>query len=237
MNNQDNENAKAVQEIAKATSKGIDALREARPFIEKVFGSLVEDAIGIVSDRLKHYRLTQFHTLQTKTNQRLSELGVEKTLPVPPSIAVPLIEAATITDDEEIQDLWAGLMTSAMDPDFKEEIRPAYISIIKDLSPLDARVLQVVNDGVNSLPDVLTDGQEFPSFDLTKFVEYFDMEHEELEISLQNLARLQCLTSVSDLDGTVRNVTCIGNYWMFSIRITPLGRALMKACGTGGEHE
>lgn len=235
MDNDTTETAKAVQEIAKTTSKGIDAIRDASPFINRVFGPLVENAVGLLSDRLQYYRLSQFLTLKDKTNALLDARCITDTQAVPPHIALPLIEAATITDNEELQDLWAGLMANALDPAFKEDIRPAYISIIKDLSPLDARVLQLVNDGVNSFAQTWPSGQEYPSFDLTKFAEDIGVDHDEFEISLQNLARLRCLSAVSDLDGTERQVTSKNQYWMFSIRITPLGRALLKACGIGQE--
>lgn len=231
------ENAKAAQELAKATSKGLDILRDAAPFIERVFGPPVENAVGLVSDRLQYFRLTQFLSLRERVTNRLNKQGITDTRSVPPYIALPLIEAATITESDDIQELWAGLMANALDPAFKEDIRSAYISIIKDLSPLDARVLQLVNDGVNNFAQTWSSGEEYPSFQLSKFVEDVGVDGEELEISLQNLARLRCLSSVSDLDGTERQVTSKNQYWMFSIHITSLGRALLKACGIGHESE
>jgi hypothetical protein len=50
------EESKAIQEAAKATSKVIDAAREAGGFIAKFIAGPLEQGIGIFEDRLKYMR-------------------------------------------------------------------------------------------------------------------------------------------------------------------------------------
>ena len=83
------EGAKAIQETAKATGKAIDGL-------------------------LKYYRIERAALLATKTEERLRKRGIETTVPVAPKMAIPLIENATLEDDDELHTLWANLLANAV---------------------------------------------------------------------------------------------------------------------------
>jgi len=50
------EEAKAAQEIAKAASQGINALEKTGGYLSKYIDGPLEQAVGIVEDRLKYYR-------------------------------------------------------------------------------------------------------------------------------------------------------------------------------------
>ncbi len=51
------DSAKAAQEVAKATRKALELTEKAGPFLERTFGPIVENAAGLLSDRLMYYRL------------------------------------------------------------------------------------------------------------------------------------------------------------------------------------
>ncbi len=137
------ESARAVQEVAKTTGRALEIAKKAGPFLKRVFGPLVENAVGIASDRLGYYRLTQFYLLLDKTKKLLADRGIGAPRPVPPKLAVPLLEAATIEDDEDLHDLWARLLANAMDPN-APEIRRSFIGILKEFEPNDAKLLAYV---------------------------------------------------------------------------------------------
>ncbi len=114
------EEAKAVQEVSKAiqdvarTAQQI--MRQTGPFVGRVFGPVVENAVGILSDRLAYYRLERFFGLVNKTKDLLERHGVTAPRSVPVPVALPLIEAATIEEDERLHDRWAALLATAMNP-------------------------------------------------------------------------------------------------------------------------
>jgi hypothetical protein len=74
----------------------------------------------------------------------LRDWGVEKPADVSPSVAIPLIAAAINEDRAVLKELWAKLLAAAMDPNRTEYVRPSLIALLKELDPLDARVLQLL---------------------------------------------------------------------------------------------
>lgn len=147
--------AEASAEIAKTTSKGIDAAVGAGRFAKLVFGDLIVDAVGLLGDRLKFYRLERWHRLAASTEKRLLESGVE-VRPVPPKVAIPLIEHATLEDDDNLQDMWAELLATAM-TDGEQDIEKKFVSVLAELSLEDAMVLRrLYDDWINRRPEKLT---------------------------------------------------------------------------------
>ncbi len=139
------EGAKAVQEAAKATGKVVDGLGDAGKFLGRVFGPLVVNGVGIIADRVKFYRIEQAIKLSEKTKKILKDRGIEdQTRSVHPKIAIPLIENATLEDNETLHSLWAQLLANAMDPNYKHDITPMHVSIMKELQPNDVIILSTI---------------------------------------------------------------------------------------------
>lgn len=137
------EESKARSEIARATGKAIDALSGIGGFLDRVFGDLVTDGVGLVADRLKFYRYKQAVLLAHKTDAELAARGIRTTRAVPPKIALPLIEAATVEDDDDLHTLWAKLLATAM-TEGEAQVERKYVSILADLTRADAEVLREI---------------------------------------------------------------------------------------------
>lgn len=225
------DNQEVTQEIAKTAGKAVDLLRDAGPFIDRMFGPLVENGIGIVSDQIRYLRLVLFFNLKDKTEARLAMRGVEVSRPVPPKFALPLIEAATLEEDETLHNRWANLLANAMDPKFDEELHPAFISILKEMSSLDALLLEKIEHEGFQPTDTLH-GSFFGGnlYALQDLADLSGGSIEETEISLFNMSRLGCLSPVHSMDGTVQHITAMTSHTGITIAVTPLGRALIRAC-------
>jgi hypothetical protein len=63
---------------------------------------------------------------------------------ISPSIAVPLIEAAADESREELAELWAKLLAAAADPARKGRVRLEFATTLKQMDPLDAKVLETI---------------------------------------------------------------------------------------------
>ena len=186
------ESAKAVQETAKAVGKSIDALSGTGNFFDRVFGGLVEDGVGIVADKVKYYRLERVALLAKKTEDKLKERGIEFTNAVQPKLAVPLIENATLEDNDELHTLWSNLLTNAMDPRVSQNVKHIHVSILKEMEPLDIGILSTVaremmaNHSTQNISDIL--------FDRAEVAEKLEVSIDNAELSLLNLMRLGCIS-------------------------------------------
>jgi hypothetical protein len=132
--------ADAVKETAKTTGKAVDAAAGIGAFLDRVFGDLVTDAVGLVGDRLKLYRLERFHLLADKTKRRLKEKGIDVSRPLHPKVALPLLECATLEEDDDLHTLWANLLTSGLDPN-ADPLERKFVSTLAEMTADDAYTL------------------------------------------------------------------------------------------------
>jgi hypothetical protein len=117
-----------------------------------------------------------------------------------PYIAVPAIQAlAYSVDSDELRSLFVNLLVKAMLEDERDKVHPAYVEIIKQLSPLDAQNLNVIyskdNGTVTKLPiakhTVDKPGSIFPLYPEIFFMENKEYQYSPLQApSIANLQRL-----------------------------------------------
>lgn len=143
------EGAGAAEEIAKTAGKAIDAGRELGGWFEGKTGAALEHSIGwAFTDHIRRSRAIQEHrhrerlqVLALETQKRLMVLGAEILRGVPETTAVPLIEAAALEADPDLQILWANLLASALSGDENDDLRN-FVGILRELRTVDALALR-----------------------------------------------------------------------------------------------
>lgn len=93
-----------------------------------------------INDREEYFEETG--KLVTKKLENVEE---EKIVTPELYVAVPTIQALSYSlDDNELKNLYANLLARAMNVDTKEFVHPAFVEIIKQLSPIDALILKEI---------------------------------------------------------------------------------------------
>ncbi|MFO3723932.1 Abi-alpha family protein [Pseudomonas sp. HLMP] len=224
------EQAKALQEVAKTTSQAIEAAREVGGFISKFISGSLEQGLGIFEDKLKYLRWERSIRLAQRAEELMAQAGLTTpSRPVPLKLMLPLLQGATLEEDDDIQDRWAALLVNAANENFDGEIRRSYTVILEQLTSLDARVL----DAIYSLSfedsqhtGVIT--SDLP--DQARIAEDSTTESappgREVLLSLSNLARLGCITPALTWGGGESynriNPTIAGKAFVDACRISPL---------------
>ena len=146
--------------------------------------------------------------------------------PVPLKIALPLFQAASVEEDDFLQDRWVSLLVNAANDKCHLEIRRSYIAILEQLTALDVKILETIYANPFDLikaSGVVTD--DLPaSARLATLEDYKNTGVEpgqELQLSLANLSRVGCLKLVSLISG--------GDIFN-PILPTVLGQAFVSAC-------
>lgn len=69
-------------------------------------------------------------------------------------VAIPAMQAITYSmDSDELKRMYAKLLANAINADEKKSVHPAFVEIIKQMSPLDAKVLKAFSDQLHgSIP-------------------------------------------------------------------------------------
>src|SRR5438045_457064 len=82
--------------------------------------------------------------LQRTLSKKLKNVPPEKLADPDPRIAAPVVQALTYSmSNDTIRQMYANLLAAAMQTDTKEDAHPAFVEIIKQMTPVDARVLEI----------------------------------------------------------------------------------------------
>lgn len=90
---------------------------------------------------LRDEALAELHKLVTK---KLNTIPQENIIPPSPRIAVPSLQNASITEEQDIRELYANLLTNSMNKVVKDGVHPGFVEIIKQLTPDEAKVMQYI---------------------------------------------------------------------------------------------
>lgn len=197
MNDEISETAKAVQEVAKTTRKSIEATEKLGQFVARVTNESIEAVTGILADKLRFMRWERQLRLRDRLIEIVKERKLEGTFRViPPKLALPIIESASLEENNELQDLWANLLASAIDPNFNGAIRSAFIDIIKQLEVIDVHILNAIYSRYKEwrINNPSLSPIEYP-IDSWKIIMETGMEPAVYETSIDNLIRVRCITS------------------------------------------
>lgn len=133
------------QEVAKATGKVVDAASGAGGFFAEFLRETLKQVSGIASDALMYRRAELAMQLHARLARKAKEIGF--TTPsrrIPLAVQVPLLEAATLEEEPELQERWVNLLLNYANGASGIAIERGFTVILQQLSPLEARILDVV---------------------------------------------------------------------------------------------
>jgi hypothetical protein len=143
------EAAKAVQEVAKTSVEAIEASEQFGRWLDRVFGEAIAESVGrLWTDRVRASRIAsaiydweRLTMLLHNVDKKLRKRGIKTTRAVPPKIALPLLEHATMENEDELHELWEALLAQALDPT-EDDVTKVYVSVLSEFSGRETRVLK-----------------------------------------------------------------------------------------------
>ncbi len=77
--------------------------------------------------------------------EKLKHIPEDKIVEPEPYVAVPAIQQLSYSlDSEELRELYASLLASSMNVDKKDAVHPAFVDIIRQLTPSEAKLLSYI---------------------------------------------------------------------------------------------
>ena len=215
--------AAATEATANASKEAIQASRE----LGRFFSGPAREVVGILEDYVKVVRFERRVRLAGRVRKVLIEKGMTgPTRKIPLNIAVPLLENATLEEDDDLLEVWARLLVNGSDAGSGIELRRAFVSVLAEMTSLDVRSLAQIESAAKLNAESGSNGvwtYELPERALP-FVDgpdYDSAPSPEVAISLGNLERLGCIIS--------SNQTPVRTGYEL-VNLTPFGRALIDAC-------
>jgi hypothetical protein len=224
--------AKAIQESAKLGEKGLEIADKAGSFFAKVFKEPVDEISGMITDKLRFIRWMRMVQMSDEVNKILAARKIVETRAVPPKIALPIIEEASLEDDPDLQYLWNHLLANAMNPDFNDELRYGFIEMIKEITGIEAKLLNEFYEVLRSEGKLEPLSKLF-DYSLTKehIMQVMGVSADVYAISVNNLMRMQLISPAIMKGGVKMGPEPLTIYkGIDAVTLTPLGVKFVEAC-------
>lgn len=234
--------------------KGLDL---AKDFLGKLISPTIEEVGLLISDNIKFYRFKNQVNILLKARQYVSDKNISlKEIPI--KILVPLLENASLEDNDDLQDKWAKMLTNMINSEsnFQNQIFPYLLSQIsleefeslKDMSEKEKAHLEewkkyseLVSNGKSTFNnEVRKLEKKLEETEQTGF--YINSSGSELE----NLLRLRLVKEtppqiyIEEFQTGVQSEWDFGEKWhnlkaeyeqdSVGYRITNLGEELLRIC-------
>jgi hypothetical protein len=128
----------------KLVKAGVEAaLKPFADLLEKLAGPAAEEIGLTLKDHVRVFRLNRQLRLFERTKEMLEQAGIDPSR-VPLKLLSPIIESASLEEDNELQDRWAALLANASSQ--PEGIHPSFVDVLRQLTSMDVLVLDVMFD-------------------------------------------------------------------------------------------
>ncbi len=114
-----------------------------------VAGAVGQSAVMVGGEWIKLWQMKNAVSIGQTAVKILRKRGItskEQLRDITTKFGILYLEGASVEDEPELQELWAKLLANALDSNFEDDIRIAFMSIIKDLTALDAKILNIINN-------------------------------------------------------------------------------------------
>lgn len=153
--------------------------------------------------REREHKVKQIEVL---LEQKLNNVPPENIIAPEPYIAVPAIQAISYSmDSDELRELYANLLAKSMNKDTKGNVHPAFVEIIKQMSPNDAAYFKLLSSmDTRIVADIKGyEPNEISYAYIRRHENYFSdtFTEETINISINNLRRLGLINVSGELGG------------------------------------
>lgn len=132
------------QELVKTV--GIEALKEGveqnTRFLQSVFQPGAEEIGLIIKDKIRHWRLKNILSILNKAQGMLNWDGQDLQLVTNVRVGFSIFENGSVVDDEDLQNMWAGLFASSCTQDGKDDSNLVFVDILRQMSSFEAKILK-----------------------------------------------------------------------------------------------
>lgn len=159
--------------------------------MDRIFGETMNQFAGGLADWATYWRHKNFLAIADKVETlHAARKLAGKPIPLPVQFALPILDAASLETEEDVQDLWAGLIANAGDPSKAYKPKKVFLETLRGMQGLDALILKTLADDALLEKHSLISGSLLNAGVLATEI---GADLLEVQISLQSLARLGCV--------------------------------------------
>ncbi len=128
--------------LAKTAEVGLaEGVKEnSQSFLKAVLHEPAQELGALLGDKIRERRHANLIKATSRAQERLKEAGYTAK-EVPLSIIHPALEAASVEEDPDLQEVWANMLANAASMESPNAVAPSFPSILKELRPTDVKFL------------------------------------------------------------------------------------------------
>ena len=113
----------------------------ASDFLRSICQPVAEEFGLLLRDQVSHWRAANLVNVTNKAQKKLDDSDEIGTKRAHPRLIWPAIENASWIENDEVQEMWAGLLVSSCTPDGKDESNLIFINLLSQLTTSEANLL------------------------------------------------------------------------------------------------
>ena len=170
--------------------KGVsDAIKIGMDILNVLCKPAAEEFGLLFKDRVKYWRAINVKKILKKVEEKRKELKVPENSQVHPRLMKHIFDEGSWVDDNEIQDLWAGLLISSCSSDGSDDSNLIFAHLLSQITRIQARILNFScqkvqkykhSNGLIGCSFLLTDLESLKSITSEKDIQKLDLEMDHL---------------------------------------------------------
>ena len=98
----------------------------------------------MLGDKIRHWRLNNIVSVLEKSQDKLEFRQNKLELKISPRIALGIIENASLTDSDDLQELWSGLFAASCNNNDDKDENIIFIDYLKSMTSTQAKILKYI---------------------------------------------------------------------------------------------
>jgi len=127
--------ADAGLEVTKTTINGVSS------FLEIVCKPCLQEFGHLLQDKVRGWRLNNIIRTMEKAKGRMDFDGQDLQLTTNARVGLSIMEECSNVDDDELQNLWAGLFVSSCTKDGRDDSNMNFVDLLKRMSSVEAKII------------------------------------------------------------------------------------------------
>lgn len=120
-------------------------------FLKLVCAPALEEVGLLLKDKVRHWRLNNVLKILQKAQEKLDFSDDKLHIKAHPKVAVSIIDNGSLNDNDEVQELWAGLFAASCTKDGQDDENLIFVDLLKQLTVVEARVLKYSCEGARKI--------------------------------------------------------------------------------------
>lgn len=126
----------AANTVVKKSFDGIEG------FLKLVCAPALEEFGLLLKDKVRLWRLNNIVSILYKAKGKLGFENEQLQIQAHPRVALAIIENGSLNDNDEVQEMWAGLFASSCTKTGQEDENLIFVDLLKQLTVGEARILK-----------------------------------------------------------------------------------------------